>query len=205
MVYWISYYILKILSALFFPFTIQGRKHIPREGGFIFASNHLSNIDPLLIGLSVQRRISYMGKESLFANKFLGAFLRQVGTFPIKRESADIGALREALRRLRRGSPLVVFPEGARAGSRKVLRRDGSAYSGIGFLAAKSGVPVIPVRISGSDKVLPPGARWFRRHPIRLIFGPPLLFSPRDSYPRIAETIMDRVATMSLSPKTSSR
>jgi 1-acyl-sn-glycerol-3-phosphate acyltransferase len=146
-------------------------------------------VDPLIIGLCVWRRISYMGKDSLFDNRFLGAFLRAVGTFPVRRGQADIGALREAIRRLKGGSPLVLFPQG----TRPEPGQERASHPGIGFLAAKSQVPVIPVYIEGSDKVLPRGAKWFHRHLIRVAFGPPLRFPVQMPHEEVSRQIMDAI------------
>ena len=198
MIYWSSYLIIKLLSKIFFPFTVEGRQYIPSQGSYIFASNHRSYLDPLLVGLCVWRRINYMAKKSLFKNPLGGWFLRRVGTFPVRRGEPDIGALREALRRLKRGSPLLLFPQGTR------LDREGGgkAQPGVGFLVAKSQVPVIPVFIQGSDKVLPAGARWFKRYPIRVRIGPPVKITAVQSYDTIADQVM--AAIVSLSPAGSS-
>ena len=139
-----------------------------------------------------------MAKHTLFKKKIFAFFLRQVCAFPIKRDSADVGALREALKRLKAGIPLVVFPEGTRAQSRAGGGDGQDIQSGVGFLVAKSGVPVVPVYIVDSNKGLPPGAKWFRRHPIKLYIGQPTFFSKKDSYPQIASHIMDRILALSL-------
>jgi 1-acyl-sn-glycerol-3-phosphate acyltransferase len=193
-VYWLGYYFLKVSSWLWFPFTAIGQENIPAEGGFIFASNHLSNLDPLLIGLSIDQPTSYMAKDSLFKNRAFGFFLRRVWTFPVKRGTADIGALKEALKRLKNGSPLVLFPQGTR---RRAGERDCSKlHPGVGFIASRSGVPVVPVLITGSDQVLPPGAKWFHRHPICLVFGKPLHFSSHESPDQIVHRIMEAVFSL---------
>ena len=191
MVYWISYYIIKFFGMIFFPFRIYGRENLPRQGGFIFASNHLSYLDPLLIGLSARRRISYMAKDSLFKNRWFGAFLRQVGTFPVRRGQPDIVALREAIRRLKKGCPLVLFPQGTRGAA-----GDEAPQGGVGFLVVKSGVPVVPVYIQGSDQVLPAGARWFRRHPMSVTFGAPVVLAGGESYDEVAGRVMDRILAL---------
>ncbi len=199
MIYWISFYIIKFFSKIFFPFTVRGRENIPVTGGLIFASNHLSNLDPFLIGLNAGQRISYMAKASLFRNRVLGFFLKKVGTFPLRRKGPDIGALRQALKRLKEGSPVVVFPEGTRkrGATTSAPTESTDVYlAGVGFLAAKSRVPVIPVCITGSDKVLAPGTRWFKRHPITLAFGPPVVFSKGDPYAHIAGQIMKRIDSL---------
>jgi len=195
-VYWIGYYFLKGSSKLWFPFSLRGRENIPPVGSCIFASNHLSNLDPLLIGLCLDRPISYMAKDSLFKNRVFGSFLKRVWAFPIKRGTADIGSLKEALKRLKSGSPLVLFPQGTR---RKP--EDFSCdhlHPGVGFLAAKSGVPVIPVYIDGSDKVLPPGAKWFQRCQITLTMGKPLIFNRSIPNEEIARRIMETIFSLKI-------
>lgn len=182
-----------VASKLLFPCDVRGRENLPR-GGFIFASNHVSNLDPMLIGISSRRRLSYMAKDSLFKDKFFRFILYQVGAFPIKRGAADVGALREALKRLKRGCPVVVFPEGTR-------RKDNGSeaakvQSGIGFLAVKSGLPVVSVFIDGAQKVLPPGARFPRRHRIQVRFSEPVTYAPQDSYPRVAEQVLSQIHSL---------
>ena len=189
-----GYYFLKVCSRLWFPFTLYGQENIPRAGGFIFASNHLSNLDPLLIGLSLDRPISYMAKDALFKNKAFGFLMRRVWVFPVKRGTADIGALREAIRRLKAGSPLVLFPQGTRrkSGDQSLER----LHPGVGFIAARSGVPVVPVLITGSDQVLPPGAKGFRRHPITLTIGKPVYLEPREPHEQVSRRIMEAIFSL---------
>ena len=193
MIYWISYYIIKIIGQVFSPRTILGKEHIPKQGGFILASNHKSNLDPFLIGLSFNRRISYMAKDSLFSNPIMRFFFHRVEAFPVRRDASDVRALRETLRRLKRGLPVVVFPEGTRQGSGKKSK----THPGIGFLAVKGGVPVVPVHIDGSDKVLPPKARFLRRSRVTISFGKPLFFSAGRPYPEIVASIMNEIETLS--------
>ena len=193
MIYWISYYIIKIIGQIFSPRTILGKEHIPKQGGFILASNHRSNLDPLLIGLSFNRRISYMAKDSLFRSPIMRSFLHYVEAFPVRRGVSDVRALRETLRRLKRGLPVVVFPQGTRQGSGV----KGKIHSGIGFLAVKGGVPVIPIHIDGSDKILPPKSRFPKRGRITISFGKPLSFSAEQPYLEIATSIMKEIEALS--------
>ena len=193
MIYWISYYILKISGQIFSPRTILGKEHLPKEGGFILASNHKSNLDPFLIGLCFHRRISYMAKDSLFQNPIVRFFLQHVEAFPVRRGASDARALRETLRRLKRGLPVVVFPEGTRQGS----GAESKIHPGIGFLAVKGGVPVIPVHIDGSDKVLPPKSRIPKRGRVTISFGKPICFSEGPPYRDIVISIMKEIEALS--------
>ncbi len=183
-----------VLSKLYFPIQVTGLENIPARAGCIFASNHVSNLDPFIVGICCRRPLSYVAKDSLFKNKFFAYVLGIVGAFPIKRNSVDFRALRQALKRLSEGHPLLVFPEGTR------LAKDGERkiQPGIGFLAVKSGVEVIPVFIQDSEKSLPPGARKLTRHPVRVYIGKGRKFLQDEDYPRIAKEIMDSV--MALKP-----
>lgn len=189
MIYWIAYLFMKLLSKLCFSCKFYGTEHLPKRGSFIIASNHVSNIDPFILGISCWRRFSYVAKESLFKNK-IGAFLLyKVGGFPIKRDSSDFRALRETLKRLKNGCPIVLFPEG----TRKKESQEKRVQSGIGFIAQKSGVPVIPAYIRGSEKVLPPGARKLSHHHVTVFLGAPLYFTADQTYLDIANQIMDKI------------
>ncbi len=192
MFYWFSFYILWVVSKIFCPITVEGYESLPKQDGFIIASNHSSNADPILVGLAAKRKVSYMAKDSLFKNKILGFILKLVNTFPVKRDTADIRSIREALRRLKTGSPLLLFPEGTRGKSDSGK----NIKSGIGMLATRSGVMVVPTKIIGSERVLPPGAKFLRRHPVKIIFGNPFSYSKEDDYEQVSSQIMAAVKSL---------
>jgi 1-acyl-sn-glycerol-3-phosphate acyltransferase len=177
-----------VLFRLCFDLRVSGREHIPSQGGFIVASNHRSNFDPILIGVASSRVINFMAKEGLFKNRFFGWILKNVGAFPVKRHAADIGAIKEAIRRLQDGFGLLIFPEGTRE-----QRREIDVQPGIGMLALKGKVAVVPAFISGSQEALPKGAKWFRSAKIRIFFGRPLFFSEEKPYPQIAHEVMAEI------------
>ena len=189
MIYWIAYCIVKLISKVFCPCTFYGQENLPQRGSFIIASNHLSNLDPMILGISCWRRFSYVAKESLFKNNFFSFVLHQVGAFPIKRDSADFRAIRETLKRLKAGCPIILFPEGTRRKEPQEKRVE----AGIGLIAVKSQVPVIPAYIRGSEYVLPPGGRRLTRHAVTVVLGEPLVFKDGQAYPLIANQIMDKI------------
>lgn len=189
MFYWFSFYLILFIAAIFSPRTVIGKENIPPKGPCILASNHASNIDPFMIGLCMGRRISYMAKDDLFRHPVLRWMLVRVEAFPVRRGSADVWALRETLRRLKRGLPVVMFPQGTRKSS--------TVQSGLGFLALKSDVPVVPVHIEGSHKVLPPGAGMPKRNRITLSFGKPMTFSKDQSYEEIVDQVMSEIDALS--------
>jgi len=112
-----------------------------------------------------------------------------MGAFPIKRGSSDFKALRESLRRLKNGTPLILFPEGTR-GTGNVEKR---SQAGIGFIAVKAKVPIVPAYIEGTDKALPNGAKWFKRHSVKVIFGKPLNFDKSTSFPEISQNVLTEI------------
>jgi len=186
-----------LLQFVYFPMTVWGRENFPAKGSFILASNHLSNLDPPIISLLLRRRFHFIAKDSLFKNRYFGWFLRNTGTIAIKRESSDFRALRAALRGLQK-RPIVIFPEGSRDAVRRAANRGQKSFSGIGFLAAKSQVPVIPIKIVGSDNVMPVHATKLRRYPVKVIIGKPVQFSKDDLYPQITYRIMSDIANLDI-------
>ena len=190
--YCLLYPITWLVSFLFYPISIKGQKNIPRRGGFIFASNHVSNLDPVLLGMTamtVGRPIHYLAKDSLFKNKIFGFVISNLGAFPIKRASADKDALKNCLKLLKGGAALVVFPEG----TRKAKEKSKNALPGVGFIAVKSGVPVIPVRIVGSDAVLPPGKKFPTRRKIQIYIGSAITLCSPDDYQAVANQIQETI------------
>ncbi len=137
--------ILKIM----FRFRVEGKENIPKDKNFIVVSNHTSNLDPPLLGVAAATPLTYMAKEELFKNKLFGALIRKLGAFPISRESGDIGAVKTALRLLRDGHKMVIFPEGGRSKTRGMLRK---GKSGAALLAAKTGTGLLPVGIAADFK-----------------------------------------------------
>ena len=133
-----------------------------------------------------------MAKDTLFKNKFSNFFLHQVGAFPIKRDSADIKAVKETLKRLKKGCPVIIFPKGTRLAGRE----DKKPEPGIGLIALKSAVPVIPAYIQGSDQVLPAHAKRLKRHRVVVKLGIPLKFSPKQSYQDMADQIYQGILNL---------
>jgi len=174
---------------IFMSTKFIGTENIPKNGSFIMASNHLSNLDPFIVGISCRKRFSYIAKDSLFKNKIQGFLLHHVGAFPIRRDTSDFRALRETIKRLKQGCPIILFPEGTRGAS----RRKKTIQSGVGLIALKSKKPVLPVFIKGSDSVLPPGGKRLKRSQVTVKIGKPLQFTEKKSYNEIAQEIMDNV------------
>jgi len=186
--------VLWLWFRLGFGLHVEGREHVPPHGPFILASNHLSFLDPPLLGAACPRRLGFMARDTLFAHGLLGAYLRSVHVMPVKRGESDIGAVREALRRLRAGETVAIFPEGGRQLSGQI----GQAKRGVGLLAEAAQVPVVPVLVQGTFEALPPTTNRLARAKIRVAFGPPILYtsasaaSPKDRHQQVADAVTRR-------------
>ena len=167
MLYKISRVLLLLLFQFFFRLEVKGKSNVPKTGGFILASNHVSYLDPLVLGVACPRPLNFLARHDLFKIPLFGAFIHAVGAFPLRRNFADVASIKEALRRLREASGLVLFPEG----SRSFQGFDRNAQPGIGFIASKSQVPVVPAFIKGTQRALGRHARLIRPTKIRVYFG----------------------------------
>ncbi|MCM8757913.1 MAG: 1-acyl-sn-glycerol-3-phosphate acyltransferase [Candidatus Omnitrophica bacterium] len=189
------YYFLKpiaiFLCKILFNIKIEGKQFIPKKGAFILASNHLSYLDPIVLGVACPRRLNFMARDDLFSIPVFSSLIRFLGAFPIKRYSADISSFKEAFKRLKRGNPIVVFPQGRRVFSDEPY----SALPGIGFLAVKSNVSVIPSYIKGTDEALPINAKFIRLKPIRVTFGKEIYIERRKpyNYQEVSDQIMEAI------------
>lgn len=147
----------------------------PRSGGVIFAANHQSFIDPILIGISQRRLLFYLARDTLFRSRLSTAFLKSLNTWPVAREShSPRQGIDICLRALRAGQPLLLFPEGTRTSDGAM----GKLKRGIALIARQSGCPVVPVYVDGAFEVWPRHRLLPRQGPIRLFVGSPLPSTP---------------------------
>lgn len=183
------YGFLRILAQLAFPafwrYRSFGRKNVPRRGGVLIACNHQSYVDPVLIGVGLNRQIHIMARRSLFHKYVLFRWLiSSLNAFPLNDSGIDVGAIKEAIRRLKRGNIVLMFPEGTRT-------RDGSIgeiHPGIAMMAKRSGSPVVPAVIDGAFEAWPRTGKLFRFGPaVRVAFGRPIYCN--DSAERFTEEL----------------
>ena len=175
MVYWGLKAILWPVFRLLFRWRIEGREHVPSSGPAVIAANHQSFCDSLFLPLAIRRRVTFLAKAEYFDAKRTAWFFRAAGQIPIQREGGDASARALATARglLQEGHLIALYPEGTRSTDDKVHR----GRTGVARLALECGVPVIPVGISGTDRIQPRGSRWFRPfRPVRVSFGPPMTF-----------------------------
>ena len=196
------YAVLRVLAVavmrLLFGLESRGAEYVPTAGPVLLVANHASVLDPPLVGGAAPRPLSFLAKAELFDVPLFGGLLRRLGARPLRREGPDAGALRAALRVLRDGGALLVFPEGTR-GQGGVL---GPAKPGAGMLAVLGKAPVVPVYVSGSDGAWPRGRRLPRPAKVTVTFGPPFAVTPsgganrKGDYEAVSRQMMAAIAAL---------
>jgi 1-acyl-sn-glycerol-3-phosphate acyltransferase len=176
---------------------IKGRENVPRHGPLLVASNHINMADPPLLAVSMGRVAIFMAKEELFRSRFIAYFVRGFGSFPVHRGQLDRQAIRDSEQVLARGQALVMFPEGMRSHVGQL--RPG--FPGAALLACRSGVPILPVGIIGTENVW--GKWWWLRRPrITVNIGVPFHLPPtngkvtREELAEHTKLIMVRIAEL---------
>jgi 1-acyl-sn-glycerol-3-phosphate acyltransferase len=164
--------LLAVFWRLYFRVEVYGRHHLPEDGAFIVSPSHRSNLDTPIISVITKRRLRYMGKESLWKSKFGGWFLTSLGGFPVQRGSADREALRAALDVVKRGEPLVMFPEGTRQSGPKI--EDEHMHDGPAYVACRADVPIVPIGMAGTEAAMPKGSKFVKPVKIVIVIREPL-------------------------------
>ena len=167
-VYWTVRSFVWLCVSIWSRREVLGLENVPRQGPAILASNHVNLADPPILATVVPRRLIFMAKIELWSTPIIGPLYRLAGFIPVRRFEADVGALRRAEKVLRQGHVLVMFPEGTRSGRPGL----GRGYPGTAVIALHSGVPVVPVGVSGTEGVGLPHC-LLRRTRVRIAFGRP--------------------------------
>jgi 1-acyl-sn-glycerol-3-phosphate acyltransferase len=136
-----------IFCAIAFRVEVHGTENLPKEGGFILASNHVTEFDPVLLGIKIKRQLNFMAKIELFRNKLFGAVIKGLGAFPVSRGTGDTSAIDKAIDTVEKGNVLAIFPEGTRSKDGELRR----FKSGAIVVAEKTGADIIPTGIYIKD------------------------------------------------------
>lgn len=166
----------KIFTLILFRVKTYGQENIEKDKPYIICANHTSNWDPPILYTATKREMYMMAKEELFINKFISWFGKKMNIFPVKRGKQDIDSIKTSLKVLKDNKILAIFPEGTRNG----IKKNGKIQNGVAYLAARSGVDVIPVKIDGDFKP-------FKK--VKLYYGKPLDFSKYQSKKPEKETL----------------
>lgn len=170
MFYFLVRWLLRIMCTVVFRMKVTGKDNIPRSGPVILASNHVSLLDPIVVGCAVDRRISFMAKHELFANRVFGTILKWLGAFPVRRGEADRKAFAQCFDVLRQGGVLGLFPEGTRSPDGRLM----PAMSGTAIIATKTGAPVVPMAVIGTRRIWRKSAILPRPGRVEVRIGAPL-------------------------------
>lgn len=169
--YRVCRFIVTWFIRLFTRMRIEGREHVPASGAFVLAPVHRSYVDTPIAACVTARRMRFMGKDSLWKYRWFGWVAYMLGAFPVRRGTVDREAYRRSMAVLDSGEPLVLFPEGERKSGPVVQ----PLFDGAVYLALKTGVPIIPVGIGGSERVMPKGARLIYPRRVHVIVGEPIV------------------------------
>lgn len=188
--YPVSFCIMSPIVHFLWPFRIKGMEHTPK-GAAIVCANHQSNLDPVLIAMSFGNKfpLRFMGKKELFDIPILKSWLNSIGAFPINRSEADIVAIRTAMKYLKSGDKIMMFPEGTRVSPEESV----AAKTGAVRIASKMHVPILPVYVKSKHRV------WHFSH---VYVGEPYYPEAphgKEDYAALSQELMDRI--YALEPK----
>jgi len=160
-----------VITRSYTRMTIVGREHIPATGPFVLAPVHRSYVDTPIAGCLTTRRLRFMGKDSMWKVRWVGWVLSALGAIPVTRGTADREALRRSVELLESGEPMVLFPEGERKEGPVIQ----PLFDGAVYVALKARVPIVPVGIAGSERVMPKGARFIFPKKVHVVIGAPIV------------------------------
>lgn len=194
------YKIFKMLCRVWFGTILRtrviGLENIPESGAFILAANHVSNWDPPFLGTFMEREVCYMGKEELFKNPVMAWACRNLHVFPVKRGAADKTAIKTAVKILKDGKCLGIFPEGTRSKTGKL----GKAEAGVSLIAAMTKAPIIPAAIVNTEKIFSSEVKFPR---LAVVYGKPIQFTgstkDKEALANFAQSIMNEIAKLKAS------
>ena len=170
-VYRAAWLLARFLLHLLFGYRTEGAEKVPEKGPVILAANHLSILDPIAIGAGIRRPLSFLTRADVFHLSLLSWLLPRLYAIPVERGAGDLSAVKNAIRALEKGMAFGIFPEGTRSRTGKL----NPFKTGVAAIAFRTGSPVVPVAVIGTEKAWPVGRKLFRlRQPIRVVYGEPI-------------------------------
>ncbi len=182
-------FFVSLFFFLFFRLEVKNKEVFPKDTPFILASNHLSNLDPPLLGVACPYELAFLAKEELFKCKPFAWLIRRLNAVALSRENLDIKALRLALKILK-DKPLLIFPEGRRS----------PAYSdfkaGVGFLYRRTALPIVVAKIYGTDKALCRGAKFIKPAKLKVVFSRLEGINPQMDSEEISRKVEEKIRSL---------
>lgn len=172
-----------------FGLKIEGREKVPMQGPVILASNHMSFLDPIAMGVAFPRPVSYISRDDVFKYPILSWLLPRIYVIPLARGAGDLGAIKAAIRTLKEGMAFGIFPEGRRSRTGFIE----PFKTGAAAIALRTGATIVPAAIIGSDKAWPVGSGPRLRRPIKVIFGDPITLPPGKADHQTMEEVTHRL------------
>jgi 1-acyl-sn-glycerol-3-phosphate acyltransferase len=199
LLYYLSKGIVFAVAKLYFRLRIENQRNVPLRGPVMVASNHLSHLDPPLVGTAIPRLAQNMAKRELFTIKILDWYMRHIGTVIVNRSKGK-QALLTAIEYLKQGACMIIFPEGTRS----LTGQLGQGHSGAIVMALRTGCTVVPAAIIGSDQAMHKGSKGIRSHQITVRFGEGYKLAvvpegeqiPRQVLERECYLLMERIAAL---------
>lgn len=197
--YWLGHRLFSEIARGFFDYRALGRENIQIPGAALIVSNHVSFMDPPLVGIAFDEALHFLAKKSLFKNPIAGCIFRNWQAIPVDQEAPGPGSLKAVVRHLRAGEKVIIFPEGNRSEDGKLQKAEG----GVGLVIAKAGVPVIPARVFGAFEALPRHRALPRPARVTVVYGRPWNVNltayketGKDLYQKLADESMERIAEL---------
>lgn len=204
MMYWLIKNLYVIFAKVYLSYRVVNRENILNleEGGYVVASNHVSFLDPPMVGIAFPESIYYFARKTLFDHPVFGWVLRSIQAIPVNQAKPEMSTLKHIIQLLKDGEKVVIFPEGERSYD-GIMKEKGQ--SGVGMMVEKSKAKVLPVRLFGPEEAMPRDSRKIKRVPVTLVVGEPIdmsdLINDRDldkkaRYEAITERIMDAIRAL---------
>ena len=204
MMYWLVKNLYLLFAKFYLSYQVENRDAILNlePGGYVVASNHVSFLDPPLVGIAFPENIYFFARKSLFDNPLFGWLLRSIQAIPVNQAKPEMSTLKHIIELLKDGEKVVIFPEGERTSDGNLKEK---GQSGVGMIVEKSRSKVLPVRLFGPEIALPRQAKRLKRTPVTLVVGEPLdmsdLFENKElnkkqRYEAITERIMDAMRAL---------
>lgn len=194
--YWLGHRFFKTVANGFFNYKVVGREVLDIKGGALFVCNHVSFLDPPMVGIAMDKEIHFLARKTLHDHFFANMVFRSWNTIPVDQDRPDMAALKTVIRLLKEGHKVLIFPEGNRAFDGALQKGE----PGVGLIVSKAQVPVIPMRLFGTYEALPRGGRCLHPAEITLQTGGVWRYEPsnytetgKELYQKISDELMGEI------------